>query len=216
MSFRRTSLPPTQFPFWLIRRAEGLYCWRFTTQSTASHGSAWVYWPTGSVDRTLSSSAYVSCPPPRHIYILKTPYPQCLLSAVSVLALWPSAPRARFTAFVVSYGVLAGGYNALLPTTIAEVYGVQHYTSVNSAIYFIRGMGALFGAPLAGVILGSHRRGLGFQPSSVPSAVDLGVLKTKYNQVAFYDGALLMAAFFCVAYVRWSDARYRGRWQWKA
>ncbi|GJE90222.1 MFS general substrate transporter [Phanerochaete sordida] len=133
-----------------------------------------------------------------------------LLSAVSVLALWPSAPRPRFTAFVVCYGVLAGGYNALLPTTIAEVYGVQHYTSVNSAVYFIRGMGALFGAPLAGVILGSHQRGL------APAAADVRALRARYNQVALYDGALLLAAGVCVAYVRWSDARYRGRWQWKA
>ncbi|EKM54905.1 uncharacterized protein PHACADRAFT_185733 [Phanerochaete carnosa HHB-10118-sp] len=137
-----------------------------------------------------------------------------LLSAISVLALWPSAPRPRFVAFVVSYGVLAGGYNALLPTTIAEVYGVQHYTSVNSVIYFIRGMGALFGAPLAGVILGSHQRGLGMHSGT--SMMDLHALRTKYNQVALYDGALLLAAGLCVAYVRWSDARYRGRWQWKA
>lgn len=113
---------------------------------------------------------------------------------------------------MVSYGVLAGGYNALLPTTIAEVYGVQHYTSVNGIIYFIRGMGALFGAPLAGVILGSHQRGLGAHSPMT----DLHALRTKYNQVAFYDGALLLAAGVCVAYVRWSDAKFRGRWQWKA
>lgn len=134
-----------------------------------------------------------------------------MLSAISVFALWPSAPRPRFIAFVVSYGVLAGGYNALLPTTIAEVYGVQHYTSVNGIIYFIRGMGALFGAPLAGVILGSHQRGL-----SASSILDHHVLQTKYNQVALYDGALLLAAGLCVMYVRWSDARYRGSWRWKA
>ena len=107
--------------------------------------------------------------------------------------------------------MLAGGYNALLPTTIAEVYGVQHYTSVNGFIYFIRGLGALFGAPLAGVILGSHQRGLRGMPS-----MDVRALQKKYTQVAVYDGVVLMAAFGCVAYVRWSDAKYRRRWQWKA
>lgn len=137
-----------------------------------------------------------------------------LLSAVSVLALWPGAPRARFVAFAVAYDVLAGGYNALLPTTLAEVYGVQHYASVNGAVYFIRGLGALFGAPLAGVILGSHRRGLGLHAAG--AAADLHTLRAKYTQVAVYDGVLLLAATLCVAYVRWSDARYRGRWQWKA
>ncbi|EKM54904.1 uncharacterized protein PHACADRAFT_197337 [Phanerochaete carnosa HHB-10118-sp] len=139
-----------------------------------------------------------------------------ILSAISVLTLWPFAPRPRFIAFIVSYGVLAGGYNALLPTTIAEVYGVQHYTSVNGFIYFIRGMGALLGAPLAGVILGSHQRGLGTYTPSGTSAIDLHMLRTKYNQVAMYDGAVLLAAGLCVAYVRWSDARYKGRWQWIA
>ncbi|EKM54907.1 uncharacterized protein PHACADRAFT_124322 [Phanerochaete carnosa HHB-10118-sp] len=139
-----------------------------------------------------------------------------LLSAISVLALWPSAPRPRFIAFVISYVILAGGYNGLLPATIAEVYGVQHYTSVNSIIYFIRGLGALFGAPLAGVILGSHQRGFGVYSSSTTSMTDLHILRTKYNQVAFYDGAVLFVAGLCIVYVRWSDARYRGRWQWKA
>ena len=140
-----------------------------------------------------------------------------ILSAISVLALWPSAPRAQFIAFVVAYGVLAGGYNALLPTTIAEVYGVQHYTSVNGIIYFIRGMGALFGAPLAGVILGSHQRGVGLHGGSTAAQMaDVHALRTKYNLVAVYDGCLLLASGLCVAYVRWSDARYRGAWRWKA
>lgn len=137
-----------------------------------------------------------------------------ILSAVSVFALWPSAERERFIVFIVAYGILAGGYNALLPTTIAEVYGVAHYTSVNASIYFIRGLGALFGAPLAGVILGSHQRGI---PSgSGASEINAKMLQRKYNLIAFYDGALLLAAGFCVAYVRWSDARHRGRWIWKA
>ena len=48
-----------------------------------------------------------------------------ILSGISVFALWYDAARARFIAFVVFYGILAGGYNALLPTTIAEVYGAD-------------------------------------------------------------------------------------------
>ncbi|KAI0275312.1 MFS general substrate transporter [Gloeopeniophorella convolvens] len=132
-----------------------------------------------------------------------------ILSGASVLALWLDASRSRFLAFVVLYGIYAGGYNALLPTAIAEVYGAQHYASVNAAIYFIRGLGALFGAPVAGVILGTHQR------TSVLSE-PLGGLKTKYNQVAIYDGVLLLAAGFCAAYVRWLDAKNKGAWVWKA
>ncbi|KAG8219247.1 major facilitator superfamily domain-containing protein [Butyriboletus roseoflavus] len=135
-----------------------------------------------------------------------------LLSALSVLALWYDAPRARFLAFSISYGVCAGGYNALLPTTVTEIFGVKNYAAVSGAIYFVRGIGTLFGAPIAGVILGSHAR-----TSSVAempgSAVDL---QKRYNDVVLFVGALLMAAAFCVGSVRWLDARDKGRWVWKA
>ncbi|KAI0088058.1 monocarboxylate transporter [Irpex rosettiformis] len=139
-----------------------------------------------------------------------------ILSGISVLALWYDAPRPRFIAFVVFYGILAGGYNALLPTTIAEVYGVQNYTSVNGFVYFIRGMGALFGAPLAGVILGHHQRGTAVMTINGEDGMGLRGLKKKYNEVAVYDGVLLLAAGACMAYVRWSDAKHKGGWSWRA
>ena len=90
------------------------------------------------------------------------------------------------------YGILAGGYNALLPTTITEVYGTQNYASVNGFIYFIRGLGAIFGAPIAGVILGSHKRSFG--STTGMSGTGLGVLQKRYNDVVIYDGVLLVAA----------------------
>ncbi|KAF7362833.1 putative transporter ESBP6 [Mycena venus] len=83
------------------------------------------------------------------------------LSSLSVFALWYDAPRDRFMAFVVMYGIYAGGYNALIPTTITEIYGVENYARVNGFIYFVRGLGSLLGAPIAGLILGSHKRGGG-------------------------------------------------------
>ncbi|TFL01978.1 major facilitator superfamily domain-containing protein [Pterulicium gracile] len=132
-----------------------------------------------------------------------------LLSAISVLALWYDASQARFIAFIVMYGIYAGGYNALLPTTVAEVYGVQHYASVNSSIYFIRGLGSMAGAPLAGLILGSYARG-----AREGGEVDVGLQK-RYKDVVVYDGVLLMAATLAVANVRWFDAREKG-WKWKA
>ncbi|KAI0713111.1 monocarboxylate transporter [Cerioporus squamosus] len=139
-----------------------------------------------------------------------------IFSAVSVFALWYDSDRGRFIAFVVLYGVLAGGYNALLPTTITEVYGVQNYSSVNGFIYFIRGLGALFGAPIAGVILGSHQRGAGASTSGSSKMFTMDALRTRYNDVAVFDGALLLASGLCVAYVRWLDARDKGGWSWRA
>ena len=128
-----------------------------------------------------------------------------------MLALWYNAPEARFIAFVVMYGVYAGGYNALLPTTIAEIYGVENYTGVNAVLYFIRGLGSIFGAPIAGVILGSHSRVV-----TSTDSTELGFVKKRYNDVVIYDGMLLLAATLCVGYVRWLDARDKGTWRWKA
>ncbi|THH08610.1 hypothetical protein EW145_g2585 [Phellinidium pouzarii] len=136
-----------------------------------------------------------------------------LLSSLSVFALWYNASQARFITFVVFYGILAGGYNALLPTTITEVYGVQNYDAVNGSIYFLRGLGAIAGPPIAGVILGTHSRGI-LSVSGV--GVGLGVIKKKYNDLIVYDGVLLVGASICVAYVRWCDAKEKGIWKWKA
>ncbi|KAJ7133147.1 major facilitator superfamily domain-containing protein [Mycena epipterygia] len=132
------------------------------------------------------------------------------LSAISVFALWYDAPRERFIAFVVMYGIYAGGYNALIPTTITDIYGVENYARVNGSIYFIRGLGSLLGAPIAGLILGSHKRG-----ASTPVGIQ-GMLRQRYDHVVVYDGLLLLTAGFCVAYVRWLDARDKGGWKWKA
>ncbi|THV04397.1 MFS general substrate transporter [Dendrothele bispora CBS 962.96] len=129
----------------------------------------------------------------------------------------------RFIAFVVMYGIYAGGYNALLPTTIMEVYGVENYKRVNSVMYFIRGLGLIFGAPVAGIILGTHKRGgkrWGNGGAGLGTGMGMGrgveFLRKKYNDVVVYDGVLLMAAAVCVVYVRWLDARDKGRWRWKA
>ncbi|TFK56446.1 monocarboxylate transporter [Heliocybe sulcata] len=135
-----------------------------------------------------------------------------LLSGVSVLAFWYDASRLRFILFVVSYGIYAGGYNALLPTTITEIYGVQNYSSVNGVIYFLRGLGAIFGAPIAGVILGSHQRGTSLQSMMT----SLSPVKMRYNEVAIFDGVVLVGSAVCVGYVRWLDARDKGGWSWKA
>jgi len=140
-----------------------------------------------------------------------------LLSSVTVLALWYNASPARFLAFVILYGILSGGYNALLPTTITEVYGVQNYDAVNGAIYFLRGLGAIAGPPIAGVILGSHRRGTLVTPASGGGMLsNIATLRMRYNELVIYDGLLLIGASVCVVFVRWRDAKEKGTWRWRA
>jgi MFS family permease len=130
-----------------------------------------------------------------------------------VFALWYDAARPRFVAFTILYGISAGGYNALVPTTITEIYGTENYASVNGFIYFIRGLGSILGAPLAGLILGNYRRHGG---NSMMGLKDMLTLKERYKDVVIYDGLLLLCAGICVVCVRWFDARDKGKWSWKA
>ena len=84
-----------------------------------------------------------------------------LLSAVSTLALWfPSTAAAEksvgaylFIAYVILYSVIAGAYVSLFPPVLVELFGVQHFASVNGLLYMLRGFGTLVGTPSAGALI---------------------------------------------------------------
>ena len=122
-------------------------------------------------------------------------------SAATVCGFWLasalSGSRALWIVFVVLYGITAGGYNALFPTTIVEVFGLQAYASVNGLIYFVRGVGALFGSPVAGKVLGESKL-------------------SNYANVVYLDSALLFGASACVIGVRYYDSVDKGRFKLKA
>ena len=90
------------------------------------------------------------------------------------------------------------GYNALIPTTVIEVFGTQAYASVNGFIYFVRGLGALWGSPVGGTLI--HAAGS-------PEA---------YANLIWYDFALLILASICVFGVRAFDAVEKGSFKLKA
>jgi len=123
-------------------------------------------------------------------------------SAITVVAFWLSSAygdsMGLWITFVVTYGLFAGGYNSLFPTTVIEVFGAQAYASVNGFIYFIRGLGALWGSPVGGALVkeGTH-----------PQA---------YVTLIWYDFALLMLSSVCVIAVRGLDASAKGRFKLKA
>ncbi|KAI0143709.1 major facilitator superfamily domain-containing protein [Xylariaceae sp. FL1272] len=127
-----------------------------------------------------------------------------LLSGSSVFAFWLSSVLATSTSFslwltfIVFYSFSAGGYYALFPALIAEVFGIRHYAAVNAFILFVRGLGTLFGTPVGGQLLGSTVEGA-----------------KAYSNVAYWDGALLMGATACCVGVRWADAKGKG-WHWVA
>ena len=153
---------------------------------------------------------------PPHSTLCAAPFNACITSRVQVLfsglspfAFWLDASRGRFLAFIILYGMASGGYSALLPTTIAEIYGKEYYSSANAAIYFVRGLGAVLGAPVAGALLGT-------QSQVVQGTMPAAELRGRFSRIAGYDGVLLLVAGVCVVFVRWFDARAKGRWKWIA
>lgn len=134
-------------------------------------------------------------------------------SAIVVFALWYDATRARFVAFIVTYGIFSGGYNALLPATIVELYGDESYDTVTGIIYFLRGIVTLSGPPVAGALLGARTHSV---PSSAKDAfgLDSRTGSEMYNRLAIYTGMLLLGASICACGVRWGEAR-RGTWKWR-
>jgi MFS family permease len=123
-------------------------------------------------------------------------------SAVTVVAFWLSSAYGDdirlWITFVVTYGIFSGGYNSLFPTTVMEVFGAQAYASVNGFIYFIRGLGALWGSPVGGALVAEGQR---------PQA---------YINLIWYDFGLLMLSSVCVMAVRALDARDKGKFKLKA
>ncbi|KAK4186976.1 major facilitator superfamily domain-containing protein [Podospora australis] len=126
-----------------------------------------------------------------------------LMAASSVFAFWlPSTVTESsklWFCFLAFYSFSMGGYYALFPALIAEVFGIRQYAAVNAFILFVRGLGTMFGSPVGGQLLGNqNENGAG-----------------AYATVAYWDGALLMAATACCAGVRWADGKGKG-WRWVA
>ena len=126
-------------------------------------------------------------------------------ATASVFALWLSSASTAgsssvslWLAFLVLYNFFAGGYYALFPALIAEVFGIRQYAAVNASILFVRGMGTIFGSPVGGQLLGTPIQG-----------------RKAYTSIAYWDGALLLGATVCCVGVRWADGKGKG-WKWIA
>ena len=129
-----------------------------------------------------------------------------VFSTVSTMAFWLTAVdvaggsgKGLWLAFVVFYGVAGGGYNALFPTMVAEVFGMQSYAAVNGFMYFVRGLGAMVGSPVGGKILGGADGKVG-----------------SWKAVVWFDAALMAGAMVCVVGVRLLNAVDKKEWKWKA
>lgn len=73
---------------------------------------------------------------------------------------------------------------------------MQAYASVNGFMYFVRGLGALFGSPVAGLLLQGESR--------------------NYLKVVYFDTALLFGASVCIVGVRYFDSLDKGKFRLRA
>jgi MFS family permease len=132
-----------------------------------------------------------------------------IMSSVAVFAFWlPStfaggavsstAADVLFILFAVVYGCFGSAYISLFPASLIELFGVQHFTSVNGALYLIRGMGALLGTPLTSLLLP------GQSALSDPS---------NYLRVSYTAGILLFAASLATLWVRIEGSAGK-KWTW--
>lgn len=112
-----------------------------------------------------------------------------VVSAVSMLVLWPvSTSLAPLTVFVVINGMGNGGFFAIMPTVVGNVFGSARVSVAMGMIVTGWTGGYLLGAPIAGFILDAYGgENAGFK---------------SYRPAIFYAGSMAMGAAGLVAYVR--------------
>jgi MFS family permease len=126
-----------------------------------------------------------------------------LLSAFTTLGLWlPSVlldggetSKSLFIAFALCYGVFASAYVSLFPTSLVELFGVQHFANVNGVLYMLRGLATMVGTPVAGALIRDTGR---------PKA---------YEATSSLAGGLLASAALAVFWVRLEASKGTRKWK---
>lgn len=112
-----------------------------------------------------------------------------IISAVSMLVLWPvSTSLAPLIVFVVINGMGNGGFFAIMPTVVGNVFGSARVSVAMGMIVTGWTGGYLLGAPIAGFILNAY----GGAQSGFKA----------YRPAIFYAGSMALASAGLVAYVR--------------
>ncbi|SPO03549.1 related to protein MCH2 (monocarboxylate permease homolog) [Cephalotrichum gorgonifer] len=120
---------------------------------------------------------------------LNTLFLSMVLTALSMLAIWPaSTSLAPLALFVVVNGVANGGFFSTMPTVVGNVFGSARVAVAMSMIVSGWAGGYLMGAPIAGYLLKAHG---GAE----------GGLKA-FRPAMFYAGSLAAGAAVLVAIVR--------------
>jgi MFS family permease len=120
---------------------------------------------------------------------LNTLFSSLLLSAVSMLALWPiSSSLAPLVVFTVINGTANGGFFATMPTVVGNVFGSARVSLVMGMIVTGWTGGYLMGAPIAGYLLNAYGgQSAGFEA---------------YRPAIYYAGSMALGAAGLVGMVR--------------
>lgn len=131
-----------------------------------------------------------------------------LISSTATLGLWlPStllggSGRGTFVAYIMIYSINAGAYVSLFPIALVELFGLQHFASVNGVLYMIRGFATLIGTPTAGALV----RGRSYD-GAVQSSL-------AFEKMSMFTGIMLFGATLACVWVR-LEANEQRAWRWK-
>ncbi|KAF9904989.1 hypothetical protein EC991_002171 [Linnemannia zychae] len=116
-----------------------------------------------------------------------------LISGLSILCIWSVASSvAVLTVFSVVYGFTCGGYFSVIPSVIADIYGLDRLTTVTGLLYGSIGFGYLIGSPVSAWLL------------------DITKPETTYIYVVIFSGGAMTLSSFAVFYLKYWKSN--GRW----
>ncbi len=120
---------------------------------------------------------------------LNTLFVSLVLSAISMLVLWPfSTSLAPLIVFVILNGAANGGFFATMPTVVGNVFGSRRISVVMGMVVTGWAGGYLMGAPIAGYLLAAYG--------------GTGAGLNAYHPAMFYAGSMALGAAGLVAGVR--------------
>ncbi|KAF9328605.1 hypothetical protein BG006_008229 [Podila minutissima] len=116
-----------------------------------------------------------------------------LISGLSILCIWSVATTVPvLTVFAVVYGFTCGGYFSVIPSVIADIYGLDRLTTVTGLLYGSIGFGYLIGSPVSGYLL------------------DITKPNTSYVYVVIFSGTTMTLSSLAIFYLKYR--RSNGRW----
>ncbi|KAF9982789.1 hypothetical protein BGZ75_005756 [Mortierella antarctica] len=116
-----------------------------------------------------------------------------LVSGLSILCIWSVASSVQvITVFAVIYGFTCGGYFSVIPSVIADIYGLDRLTTVTGLLYGSIGIGYLIGSPVSGWLL------------------DITKPNTNYIYVVIFSGSSMTLSSLVLFYLKYW--RSNGRW----